>query len=92
MQPSESIEVTLDYVARVLIRSFLLGYIFVIIWFLLFLFGFDGLYRMQSHWFEISRTGFHIVNYCGIGLAKLILIVFFLLPYLSIRWVLRKKG
>ncbi len=87
----EGQDVFLDRLSGALIRSFFMGYALLLLWFVLFAFGPDWMFRMQSQWFEISKAEFNIIHYCGIGLMKIILIVFFLFPYISIRMVLRKK-
>ena len=77
--------------AGIFIRSFFMGYTLLILWFLIFIFEPDWMYRLQSQWFEMSRSSFNIIHYCGMGLLKISLIVFFLFPYLAIRMILRKK-
>jgi hypothetical protein len=81
----------LEYLAKILIRTFFLGLALLILWFLFFAFATDWMYRMQSQWFEMSKTSFYLINYCGIGLLKITILVFFLFPYLSVRLVLHKK-
>ncbi len=90
MEHSESIQAFFEYAARVLIWSFLMGFALLMIWFLLFAFGMDWMYTVQSRWFDMGKPSFYIINYCGMGLLKLSLIIFFLFPYLAIRIALRK--
>jgi hypothetical protein len=81
-----------EYLAKILIRTFFFGLALLILWFLFFAFATDWMYRMQSKWFEMTKTSFYLINYCGIGLLKITILVFFFFPYLSVRLVLKKKG
>jgi len=80
-----------EYLAKILIRTLFLGLALLILWLLFFAFATDWMYRMQSQWFEMSKASFHLINYCGIGLLKITILVFFLFPYLSVRLVLQEK-
>ncbi|OPY76267.1 MAG: hypothetical protein A4E64_01594 [Syntrophorhabdus sp. PtaU1.Bin058] len=77
--------------AKILIRTFFLGLALLILWSLFFAFAGDLMYRVQSHWFEMTRTSFDLINYCGLGLLKITILVFFLFPYLAVRLVLQKR-
>ena len=91
MDHSESMEVCLECMARILIRSFFMGFALLIVWFLFFAVGADWIHRMHSQWFAMSQSSFNVIHYCGIALLKIILIVFFLIPYFSIRLVLKSR-
>ena len=78
-----------EYLGKILIRSFLMGLVLLIIWQLGLSLAPDYMYTAQSQWFCFSQDSFRMVNYCGMGILKLVLILFFLFPYLSIRLVLR---
>jgi len=93
MNDPQQNDVFFETLARVLIRAFLLGAVLLMVWLFGILIGGDFTYAMHSQWFEISRHDFDVMNYYGMALLKTSLLVFFLLPYISIRWVLwRKKG
>lgn len=80
-----------DCLAGILIRTFFLGLALLMLWSLFFTFAGDWMYRVHSQWFEMSRTSFNLINYCGIGLLKITILVFFLFPYLAVRMVLQKR-
>jgi len=44
----------------------------------------DWAYRMQSKWFPISREAFDVAIYSFLGLFKLFILVFNLVPYLAL--------
>ena len=41
-------------------------------------------YRMHSKWFTISREAFNVAIYSFIGLFKILVLVFNLVPYLAL--------
>ena len=84
-------DIFLETLARILIRSFLLGWALLLLWFVFYLFLPGWMYEMNTRWFNIDRHEFDLINYCGIGFVKMCILLFFLFPYLSIRLVLRKK-
>jgi len=75
------------FVERVLLRCVILGTVVLIVWFLFFLVA-DGLiYGVHGGLFkDITVRQFQIIHYCGMGLTKIFIFVFFLFPYVAIRW------
>jgi len=41
-------------------------------------------YRMQTRWFPISREAFNVATYSFIGLFKIFLIVFNIVPFVAL--------
>lgn len=91
MDDHERVDAFFDTLAKVLIRSFWMGVAVLLLWFVVFLLAADWVYAMHSRWFDITERDIHIMSYYGMALVKMVIFVFFLLPYLSIRLVLRKK-
>ncbi len=56
----------------------------LILWSLFFLCAPDFVYRTQSRWFPISRETFDVVIYSFLGLFKVLVIVFNLVPYVAL--------
>ena len=81
----------LDAVAKVLIRCFFLGYLFLLLWFGVYLLAGDLIYRMNGPLFGLSQHEMNLMHFCGIVLVKCFVFLVFLLPYLAIRLVLRQK-
>jgi len=44
----------------------------------------DWLYRMQVRWFQIPRETWDVAIYAFLGLYKMVVIVFNLVPYLAL--------
>ncbi len=92
MQSDERNDTFLQTVATILIRSFFFGLGFLLLWFILYLIAPGWLFQINAKWFNnISQRDFELINYCGMGLLKIAILLFFLLPYLAIKSMLRKR-
>ncbi len=61
-------------------------YIIVLLfWLLILKIGRNWIYKLHSKWFEISAEKLNVIHYTLMGFFKIILIVFFLVPYLVLR-------
>jgi len=56
-----------------------------LLWVLFFLFAPNFVYRVQSRWFPIPRETYNVIIYSFLGLFKVILIVFNIVPYVALR-------
>lgn len=56
----------------------------ILYWFLMFVLAHDFVYRMHSRWFKMSVEQFDMMQYAGIGLYKILVIVFNILPYIAL--------
>ena len=72
----------METIGKVTIRCFVLGIVFVLIWFLCCVSG-DWVYEIHSKWFELSKHEFAAIHYCGLMFAKVCIFLFFLLPYIA---------
>lgn len=81
----------LDAVAGILLRCFILSFCLMLLWFVFLLVGRDWVYNIHSKWFEIDRYSFDMMNYYWMGTVKIVSFLFFLLPFISIKLILRKK-
>ena len=92
MENNEHNDVFLKRLASILIRSFLFGLAFLLLWFLLYLVAPGWMFEMNAEWFNIGKRDFDLINYFGMGFVKISILLFFFFPYLAIRSMLRKKG
>jgi hypothetical protein len=81
-----------ESLAAVLIRCFLIGIVFLALWFLAFLLAGDWILSAHSRWFQITARDLHLMNYGGMLLMKACLFLFFLAPYISIRLMLAGRN
>jgi hypothetical protein len=92
MNRSSNVNDVLDTVAAILLWCFGLGVAFLLLWFGLLLLVGDFIYEFHGRWFQISREQFDALHYLGLMLAKVAIFWLFLLPYVGIKMVLRKKS
>jgi MFS superfamily sulfate permease-like transporter len=81
----------LETIARVLIRCFFMGVALILIWLGFLVFAGEFTYNIHSWFIPISRQQFDCIHYAAMAITKLCIFLFFLLPYIAIRIVLKKK-
>jgi hypothetical protein len=81
----------LEKKANVLIHNFVLSSIFAFIWFIFYKVFAGPAYKVHEKLFDISRHEFTVINYCGIGLLKLLNIFFNLVPFITLKKMMGKK-
>jgi heme/copper-type cytochrome/quinol oxidase subunit 2 len=91
MNEEQRNNITLETVATILGGSFLFNLVILLLWFMIVLFAPAWYYAITEKWFAITRHESDLINYSGIAFMKIINIVFFLCPYVSIKFCLRKK-
>lgn len=80
------------FLEGVLLRCFIIGFVVLIIWFLFFLVAGGLIYDVHGSMFkEITDRQFEVIHYCGMGLTKLFIFVFFLFPYVAMRWTGKRQ-
>jgi hypothetical protein len=61
-----------------------INYALLLIWFGLFVYAHDWLYRMHTRWFKLSVETFDALTYAGITIYKLGIILLNLVPLVAI--------
>ncbi len=56
----------------------------LILWTLMWMLIPDLIFRLQTHWFPISRETYNVVFYCFIGLFKIMFLLFNVVPYVAL--------
>jgi hypothetical protein len=91
MNDKKDIDEVLEVIARVLIRCVVLIIIALLFWWgALVLWG-DFVYNTHSKIVPLSREQFNAIHYTGMLVTKTVAGVFFFIPYIAIRLVLRKR-
>jgi hypothetical protein len=62
----------------------LINYSVLLLWFVVFRLGHDWLHLMHGKWFDMTEQQFDLINYCGMGLFKLFILIFSLAPYIAL--------
>jgi hypothetical protein len=91
MDSNEPNAIFLKALATILIRSFLFGLAFLLLWFIVYLIAPGWMFQMSTRWFNISQRNVELINYYGMGFVKITILLLFLIPYLAIRSILRNK-
>ena len=60
------------------------NYIVLLVWFAVFVFGRDLLFRLHSRWFKLSPEHFDAIHYAGMAVYKLLVLVFNVVPLLAL--------
>lgn len=83
---------TLDAVAAILLRCFVLTVIAMLfVWAVVFLMG-DGIYQMHAGLFDLTRKEFNLFLLYFLTFIKSLNVVFCLIPYVAIKLVLRDRA
>ena len=64
-----------------------INYGVLVVWWLIFVFAHAWLYTLNNEWFNISEEEFDKIHYTCIGLYKLAMLLFFLIPYLVLKFL-----
>jgi hypothetical protein len=81
----------LDALAGVCIRCFVLAVCLLLFWFVFYLLAADWAYSIHSRWFWVTRPDFDLTFCYGMAFFKTASFLFFLLPFVAIKLMLRKK-
>jgi len=81
----------LEAAAGVCLRCFVLAVCLLLFSFVFYLLAADWAYSIHSRWFELSRLHFDLMYYYVMAFMKIVSFLFFLIPYIAIKLILRKK-
>jgi hypothetical protein len=75
-----------DTIKTLLVYSLLFNYGILLIWFGVFRFSHDWLYRFHSRWFSFSLESFDTLNYGCMAIYKIGIMLFNVVPLLAL-WI-----
>jgi len=75
---------TIDLLQSFLIWCAGINYAILIVWFSVFVFAHDWLYRMHSRWFKLSAEMFDALNYAGVAIYKIGIMLFVVVPLIAL--------
>ena len=61
-----------------------INYAILLVWFAVFCLAHDWLYRMHSRWFKLSVEMFDALNYAGVAVYKIGIMLFVLVPLIAL--------
>ena len=76
---------TVDLLREVLGWSSIIHMGLLLWWALWFMLAHDLMYSMHKRWFKLSEERFDLVNYAGMALYKITIIVLNIVPYFALR-------
>jgi len=71
---------TVNELKEFLLWSTAINYGVLLIWFGVFVFSHDWLYRMHTRWFKLSVETFDALNYVGVSIYKIGVVLLNLVP------------
>ena len=80
---------SLNTVASILLRCWICGFLLLFIWLGVSQLMAEFIYTLHGPMFGLSTHELDVIFYCGMGLLKLGVVKFFLIPWISIKLVLR---
>jgi len=78
---------SIDIVRNVFLWCTVINYVLLVVWFLLYVLPHESLYRLWGRWFHLTAEQFDAINFAGIALYKLGILLFNLVPYVALRIV-----
>jgi hypothetical protein len=74
-----------------MLRGFLLwcsviNYALLLIWFIVFITAHDWVYRLHRKWFNLSREQFDVLNYGGMSVFKIGVLILNVVPLIAL-WI-----
>jgi hypothetical protein len=82
----------LEVLAKILLRCWVLGFILLLFWFGVCTLCGDLVYGVHGRMFGLTADQLKVIHYCGMGLLKLAVGLFFFIPWVSIRMVLKQAS
>ncbi|MDZ4048420.1 MAG: hypothetical protein U1E00_08845 [Pseudoxanthomonas sp.] len=61
-----------------------INYALLLVWFGVFTLAHDGVYRMHARWFRLSPERFDELNYAGVAIYKIGIMLFCVVPLVAV--------
>ena len=74
----ELVQEILGWCSLINVALLLISYMFIV-------FAHDWMFRIHTRWFKLSSEKFDAIHYAGIGLFKMAIVIFNVVPYLALR-------
>lgn len=75
---------TISELKDFLLWSTAINYCIVLVWFAAFVYAHDWLFRMHTRWFKLSAESFDALNYAGVALYKIGIVLLNLVPLITL--------
>ena len=91
MDNTRNVDETLDIIAAVLGRCVIMCVVILLFWFAAIMLAGDLAYKAHSSMVHLSRETFNAIQYAGAMTFKAIVSIFFVIPYIAIKLVQKKR-
>ena len=91
MQEATQTDDLLKTLAEILLRCWIFGFIVLLFWWGAVMLAGDLIFGVHGDMFNLTRSQLNAIHYCGMGLTKLTVGLFFFIPWVSIQLVLKKR-
>jgi hypothetical protein len=78
---------TIESAQAFLLWCLVTNYGILLLWFLVFWFGHDWMFRLHSRWFYLSKERFDSIHYASMAAYKLGILLLNLTPYVALRLI-----
>jgi hypothetical protein len=68
-----------------LLWCLVINYGILFLWFFVFWFGYDWMFRLHSRWFHLSQERFDSIHYASMAAYKIGILLLNLTPYIALR-------
>ena len=79
----------LEAAAKILLRCWIIGFLMMLFSLVVFMLTGEVIYSIHGKMFGLSPHELDLIMYCGLGVFKVFVLIFFLLPWVSVKLVLR---
>ena len=86
----ESTRNSCDTLAKILLRCWIVGFVLLAIWLGAVLLMGETIHKLHGPMFGLTRHELDVIFYGGMGMLKVFVLVFFFIPWLSMRLVLKQ--
>jgi hypothetical protein len=80
-----------EILGKILLRCWIIGFLMMLFSLVVFMLTGEVIYSIHGKMFGLSSHELDLIMYCGLGLFKVFVLIFFLLPWVSIKLVLRSR-
>jgi hypothetical protein len=78
-------------ISEFLLNCVIISISLLLFWLVMHLLTVDFAYEIHSKWFDISKKEYEVMNYYGMAFMKIFMFIVFIIPYISIRLLIRKR-
>jgi len=81
-----------EILGKTLLRCWIIGFLMMLLSLVVFMLTGEVIYSIHGKMFGLSPHELDLIMYCGLGLFKVFVLIFFLLPWVSVKLVLRSRS